>query len=346
VLPTPSTSRLKILAGDHKGTLFLSVVLTLGGCGSLPTNSGFSHWGDGAPNRYVDVSAIPDAEPQIVPYSRYGNPDTYVVNGRRYRVLKTSAQFQQQGIASWYGTKFHGHKTSSGEPYDMYAMTAAHKSLPLPTWLEVTNRNNGKKVIVKVNDRGPFIGDRILDLSYAAAAKLGVTDTGTAPVTIRAIDPAQYLARKRQSQQIQVATTAVPPVTSAAPVQATPSAPPGNTDAKISPPAAVASVAVAIQPPDTMTVAAAPAAATIASAPAIAGFYLQVAAFSDRQNAEQLRQKLLTLKPDAIQIDSTPESGNRYYRVRIGPLSSLSEAGKLAAQVTLLGLGEPKILLD
>lgn len=321
---------------NGKGTFFLLfVVLILSGCGSLPNHNGFSHWGDGAPSRQVDLSTIPDAEPQIVPYSRHGNPETYVVNGRRYRVLKDSANFRQQGVASWYGTKFHGHKTSSGEPYDMYAMTAAHKTLPLPTWLIVTNRNNGKKVLVKVNDRGPFIADRILDLSYAAAAKLGVTDTGTAPVTIRAIDPALYLANKHRSQQTQIATAD------------TPKAAPDATNARTVLPVPVTSVPKAISPqPATMTVATAPAAAKTASAPVIAGFYLQVAAFSDRHNAEQLRQKLLSLKPDAIRIDSAPEAGNLYYRVRIGPLSSLSEAGRLAAQVTSLGLGEPKILLD
>ena len=332
MLPTSSTSRPEMLARDNKGAFLLSVMLILSGCGSLPNNSGFSHWGDGAPTTSVDLAAIPDAEPQVVPYSRYGNPDTYVVNGRRYRVLKASSNFEQQGIASWYGTKFHGHKTSSGEPYDMYAMTAAHKTLPLPTWLEVTNRNNGKKVIVKVNDRGPFIADRVLDLSYAAAAKLGVTATGTAPVTLRAIDPAQYLARKKHaSGQTQLAAThALPAPSTDLVVVAAPPIPVTGTPAATS----------------AQTAASTSAVSTTGGTPAIAGFYLQVAAFSDRHNAEELRQKLLTLKPDAISIDPSPESGSLYYRVRIGPLSSLSEAGKLAAEVTLLGLGEPKILLD
>ncbi|MEJ2645732.1 MAG: septal ring lytic transglycosylase RlpA family protein [Gammaproteobacteria bacterium] len=145
---------------------------------------------DGAPaNPPADIADIPNAVPRVEPRSRYGNPSSYVVNGHRYYVLKTSNGFVQRGIASWYGTKFAGKRTSSGEPYNMYAMTAAHKRLPLPTFVQVTNLNNGRKVIVRVNDRGPFHPDRIIDLSYAAAAKLGMLGKGTAPVVIRAINP-------------------------------------------------------------------------------------------------------------------------------------------------------------
>lgn len=126
--------------------------------------------------------------PANEPLSRYGNPDTYEVMGQTYQVMKSSRGFVQRGDASWYGTKFHGKRTSSGEPYDMYAMTAAHKQLPLPTYVEVTNLNNNRKIVVKVNDRGPFHPGRIIDLSYAAAHKLGITGAGTAPVEIRAID--------------------------------------------------------------------------------------------------------------------------------------------------------------
>lgn len=333
-MPKPGSSPLEMLGGASKAPLLLSAVL-LAGCGSLPSQNGFSHWGDGAPTQHIDLAAIPNAQPRVVPYSRYGNPDSYVVNGRRYRVLKSSADYRQQGIASWYGTKFHGHKTSSGEPYDMYAMTAAHKTLPLPTWVEVTNRNNGRKVIVKVNDRGPFIGNRILDLSYAAAAKLGVTATGTAPVTIRAIDPARYLAQKKQPPKKQ--PSAPEQIASAGKSTA-----PGPGRARLLPAATNIPAAVV---PAAATVTKVNASAKPASMP-VEGFYLQVAAFSDRHNAEQLRQKLLALKPAAIQIDSPTTSGNRYYRVRIGPLSSLSEAGRLAAKVSSLGLGEPKLLLD
>ncbi len=146
---------------------------------------------DGGPSHPVDLSSIPDAVPQKMPRSRYGNPPSYRVMGRTYHVLDDARGFRQRGIASWYGTKFHGRRTSSGEPYDMYAMTAAHKTLPLPTWVRVTNLENGRSVVVKVNDRGPFHEGRIIDLSYAAAAKLGVLAKGTAPVEIVALIPGE-----------------------------------------------------------------------------------------------------------------------------------------------------------
>jgi len=144
---------------------------------------------DGAPDDFnKNASEIHNAVPRNEPLSRYGNPEFYTVNGQTYKVMDSSLGFVQKGEASWYGTKFHGRKTSSGEPYNMYAMTAAHKRLPLPTYVEVKNLKNGRKVIVKVNDRGPFHSGRIIDLSYAAAHKLGITGTGTAPVEIRAIN--------------------------------------------------------------------------------------------------------------------------------------------------------------
>lgn len=140
----------------------------------------------------IDVSSVPDAVPRDEPRSRYGNPPSYVVNGKTYHVLDSGKAFVERGVASWYGEKFHGRRTSSGEPYDMYAMTAAHKSLPLPTYVEVMNVRNGKKVVVKVNDRGPFHANRIIDLSYTAAAKLDILEAGTGLVEIRSIDPVEY----------------------------------------------------------------------------------------------------------------------------------------------------------
>lgn len=145
---------------------------------------------DGAPDSYnLSWDQIDDAVPKAEPKSKYGNPPSYEVFGKRYFVRDSSAGFSQKGIASWYGTKFHGERTSSGETYNMYAMTAAHKSLPLPTYVEVINEDNGRRAIVKVNDRGPFHEGRIIDLSYAAATKLGVVAAGTANVRIRALDP-------------------------------------------------------------------------------------------------------------------------------------------------------------
>jgi len=144
---------------------------------------------DYGPDVPVDVSHVPDAVPQNAPYSKYGNPSSYTVRGKTYHVLKHSDGYREKGLASWYGLKFHGKRTSSGEPYDMYAMTAAHKTLPLPTWVRVTNLDNDRSVVVKVNDRGPFHAGRIIDLSYAAASKLGVLGKGTAPVEVVALRP-------------------------------------------------------------------------------------------------------------------------------------------------------------
>jgi rare lipoprotein A len=134
------------------------------------------------------MAAIPDAEPKDEPKSKYGNPNSYVVFGKRYYTLSNSEGYNARGIASWYGSKFHGKRTSSGEPYDMYAMTAAHKNLPLPSYVRVTNLRNDRSVVVKVNDRGPFHDNRLIDLSYTAAWKLGIIGEGTGLVEVTAIE--------------------------------------------------------------------------------------------------------------------------------------------------------------
>jgi rare lipoprotein A len=156
----------------------------LGGCGTTPVDQ------DSAPARPRDVSHIPDAVPRAEPRSARGNPPVYEVMGQRYYVMSDAAGYRERGIASWYGTKFHGRLTSSGEPYDMYAMTAAHKTLPLPTYVRVTHVHNGRSIVVRVNDRGPFVGDRIIDLSYAAAVRLGMHNDGTALVDVEVVGPA------------------------------------------------------------------------------------------------------------------------------------------------------------
>ena len=163
----------------------LAIAAWLTGC-STP---GIVEPSDDAPLNPRDVSGIPNAVPKPEPLSRYGNPQSYVVYGERYFTLPNSKGYRERGLASWYGTKFHGKRTSSGEPYDLYAMTAAHKTLPLPTYVEVTNLDNKRSVIVKVNDRGPFHDGRIIDLSYSAAHKLGILGTGTGRVEVHAIDP-------------------------------------------------------------------------------------------------------------------------------------------------------------
>lgn len=145
----------------------------------------------------IDVSGIPDAVPRHEPRSKYGNPPSYVVFGKRYYVMESGDNFVERGIASWYGEKFHGRRTSSGEPYDMFGMTAAHKSLPLPTYVEVINLENGKRVVLKVNDRGPFHENRVIDLSYTAAKKLDILQRGTGLVEVRSIDPDRFDGAQR-----------------------------------------------------------------------------------------------------------------------------------------------------
>lgn len=180
--------------------VLLALTIVLSACGGSPSSDG------GPPRASVDVASIPDAVPKVEPQSRYGNPRSYAVYGKRYYPRKTSRGYRERGVASWYGTKFHGRRTSSGEPYDMYAMTAAHKTLPLPTYVRVTNLENQRSVVLRVNDRGPFHANRIIDLSYTAAWKLGVLSKGTGYVEVEALDP-------RSPRPATLAKTAPSPVT-------------------------------------------------------------------------------------------------------------------------------------
>jgi rare lipoprotein A len=139
------------------------------------------------PPQPANLDSIPDAVPRIEPRSSRGNPVSYEVFGKRYFVAATAEGYKERGVASWYGPDFHTRATSSGEPYDMYAMTAAHKTLPIPAFARVTNLGNGRSVVVRINDRGPFVGNRIIDLSYSAAARLDMLRNGTAFVEVRTI---------------------------------------------------------------------------------------------------------------------------------------------------------------
>ena len=139
----------------------------------------------------TNIDAVPDAVPRVEPRSAHGNPPFYEAMGKRYYVLGASDGYVERGVASWYGPTFHGVNTSSGERYDMYGMTAAHKTLPLPTYVRVTNLRNGRSIVVRVNDRGPFVANRLIDLSYTAAAKLDMLREGTTLVEVRALDPGQ-----------------------------------------------------------------------------------------------------------------------------------------------------------
>jgi len=160
---------------------------------------------DGAPfSPTSDRLSVADAMAKYEPLSAQGNPVSYVVLGKKYNTLRTRNGYDEQGIASWYGTKFHGRHTSNGEVYDMYAMTGAHKTLPLPAYVHVKNLDNGKEIIVRVNDRGPFHEGRIIDLSYAAAKKLNMMHSGTARVRVRSLAPANIHEQAVTSFFVQV----------------------------------------------------------------------------------------------------------------------------------------------
>jgi len=173
------------------------LALTLAACATAPQSSAPPAPAPApvAPNQTphppVAPESVPDAVPRVEPRSRYGNPPFYEVFGKRYYVMPSSVGYVERGVASWYGPGFHEIRTSTGEPYDMYGMTAAHKTLPLPAYVRVTNLSNGRSIVVRVNDRGPFVGNRIIDLSYTAAAKLDMLRNGTAFVEVRALDPTQ-----------------------------------------------------------------------------------------------------------------------------------------------------------
>jgi len=177
-------------------------VVLVAGCGIV------SERGRPPPSPAQEPSA-PNVVPRAEPKSRYGNPASYVVNGKRYYTLSSSHGYVERGIASWYGQEFHGRRTSSGEVYDMHTMTAAHKTLPLPTYVKVRELRTGRSVIVRVNDRGPFHPNRIIDLSYAAARKLGIVRDGTGLVEVRAIEPGPRRAARHGSGRY---VDAAPPV--------------------------------------------------------------------------------------------------------------------------------------
>lgn len=166
----------------------LTMITLLAACSThRPFTPGPFEEQDSAPSGVRDWASIPDAKPKWEPRARYGNHSPYEVFGKTYYVLQSAEGYQETGIGSWYGKKFSGRPTSSQEPYDPYAMTAAHKSLPIPSYVRVTNLENNKQIIVRVNDRGPFHDGRIIDLSYAAAHKIGYANKGTARVRVEAI---------------------------------------------------------------------------------------------------------------------------------------------------------------
>jgi rare lipoprotein A len=291
--------------------LMLAALLTLGGC----VTRGGGYFEDDGPGRTpVDIANTPDAVPKTEPRAASGNK-SYQVYGKTYVPMSDASGYRERGVASWYGKKFHGRRTSSGESYDMYAMSAAHKTLPLPSYVRVRNLQNGRATIVRVNDRGPFLHNRLIDLSYAAASKLGIVGSGTGLVEIETVTspddaPVQVARPATETRGIGVMPTveaaAVPPLTAPA---------------------------------------AAPAAAT---PPAVAPkLFVQAAAFREWDNAEGLRTRLerAGFKPILVQ-SAMNEAQGRVYRVRIGPIASVEEGDRLTEALTREGVRDPLIVVD
>ena len=289
-----------------------------------------------------------DAVPRTEPRSSHGNPPFYDVNGQRFTVLASADNYVERGVASWYGPDFHGHNTSSGERYDMYGMTAAHKTLPIPCYARITNLSNGRSVVVRINDRGPFVGNRIVDLSYSAATRLDIVRTGTAFVELRTLGPGAPGAPVSTPIIASAAplggqsTTVVLPSAVGAPVggQSTTSVPPSAAATPSPPPAADSSVDT--PPSESDSESDAPEATT---APEVA-LYIQVGAFADEGNAQRLIQRLQNAGIPRVFSLASADSGRTLRRVRIGPISSVEEFDRLAAQLATLGYPEARLAND
>lgn len=276
------------------------------------SNSRYQQKHDSTPTRLPSASELNDATPRAETQSRGGNKN-YQVFGKHYQVLKTAKNFSQSGTASWYGRKFHGHLTSNGEIYDMYAMSAAHKNLPLPSYLKVVNNSNGRSVIVRVNDRGPFHQSRIIDLSYSAAYKLDMLKTGTANVTITAItdftvDGLTQL--QKNTPHIAESSAKITPL------------------AKITAPKALSSQK-----------AAAKIASTLPLKSIVTSQYIQV--FASKSNAQAT--KLAHAITKQHQRNTQLEQKNGIYRVLVGPITRSDELSKLL--LALKENGHPKAFI-
>lgn len=296
---------------------------------------------DGAPWWDVDVSQIPDAVP--MPYAGTPKSAPYTVFGQPYFPISSARNYRSVGLASWYGTRFHGQATANGETYDLYGMTAAHKTLPLPSYVKVTNLDNGRSVTLRVNDRGPFFSDRIIDLSYAAAKKLGYADRGTARVMVEGIEPQQWWAAR--GQRMPAAGTrpplVVPQVTRTTQSETAMAGPLLEQSAV----ATARESEVYVPPADRYAGIIDPQQVEVkknAPVPA-AGLYLQLGAFANPDAAELLRARLSQAAPNAPAFVS-PIVRNRQvlHRVRLGPLDTPDEARSL--QLRLASLGKPTLV--
>jgi rare lipoprotein A len=285
---------------------------------------------DGPPRYYVDENKVPNAVPKIEPLSKNGNMSHYKVFGKQYNVMASSRNYEEQGIASWYGTKFNSHYTSNGERYNMLAMTAAHKTLPLPTYVQVTNLANGRQIIVKVNDRGPFEANRLIDLSYVAAKKLGMMGHGTARVNVKAIDPRDALMHP----EMIALKTPIPEnhyLTQPAKLTLTAqSSPPQRNIGNISP---YTQTQVAANKPAKIV------GTTTTSPHLVAAVYIQVGAFRNRSYAEKLKTRLSTLFASPVAINST----KKFYRVQVGPFNDLAAAEKMSKRLQAIGLHTKRV---
>jgi rare lipoprotein A len=291
----------------------IAAALLVAGCASVPTpRGGVSHGAPPASGKYYlddgpgsnpppDLDAIPDAVPRVESLHRAANRP-YAVFGREYIPATTLKPYHERGIASWYGRKFHGQKTSIGEPYDMYAMTAAHPTLPLPSYARVTSIATGRSVVVRVNDRGPFLHDRIIDLSYAAAHRLGIAQAGSGEVDVEAILPGTL------SQSARAAQAPLPPVADAPAITA-----------PLAPPAEVLPTQVAVD--------AAPLAAMHG------GYSVQLGAFASYANAQAFLARAQNQLATA-QVEAKIRQAGGLYRVYIGPYEDRNDAERLGARIT------------
>ena len=292
------------------------LLAVLAGCAS---RSG-GYYKDDGPGSDIpaDIASIPDAVPRLERHAS-ANFRPYEVFGVQYVPIGEDQPYRQEGIASWYGRKFHGEKTANGETYDMYAMTAAHPTLPIPSYARVTNRANGRSVIVRINDRGPFHTGRIIDLSYVAAAKLGLIGPGSGRVTVQAITNADIRAGRYPGAPLMAsaAPTTEPAQTQASPVRAPPPLP----------------------APTPMPAAMAPA------SPTAGGIYLQFGAFSSEDNAQALAQRVNAQMDQGLGRASVSYQPP-LYKVRMGPFPSRDQAHQTASTLSASAGLSPVIAMD
>ena len=321
---------------------------------------------DSTPDHLPDLDCIREPQVTAEPRSRVGNKSPYSVLGKQYRVLDRVDGYVEQGTASYYGNKFHGRRTSNQEVYDMYAYSAAHKSLPLPSFARVTNLDNGKSVVVRVNDRGPFHEGRVIDLSYAAAVKLGITQRGTGRVEVRALTPdGASLAAAPAPAPVPapVAPSAMDQLVGALPKDAaryhvpakagdTPSAAGFEAWMKANgvrvasgrpaTPMASSTASAVLSAPAAPVRETAPAPASMPLPPAL---QLQVASFSSRDNADRALARLVAAGIAEARLSDVPGAARPLWRLRVGAADAAS-AEALAGRIASLGFGRPQIVRE